>query len=135
MIKIFLIFYLLLTSSLRAIEFEDIVGEWGHLKSEMFLEFSPNIDSDYWDKGIAKGYVEMISDFHVFQGTFALDCNKNKITLHYTYLKSGYSGAESKLDSICEYDIKLGFKSTGLRYMKLTSNCDKRKQIITVYKR
>ena len=103
-------------------EGEEILGTWGNIKSETFIEFESSVDNEYWEKNILNGTFEYYTGGNwTHTGNFSF--KGNKLTLNFTHLKNR---SEEREDEFKEnYSVKMGVTRSGLRYMKLT-NLDNR---------
>jgi len=131
--KYLMILFLISPLSAFGYDGEELLGVWVSLKSEAMMEFEHNIDTDYWDKNIMKGYAKYftLGVSYAYTGTFQL--KNNRLTINYTQAKNTHETI--KMDETKTYIVRLGFLNSGLRYIELTNVKNKAEVIGPLYLR
>jgi len=127
MYKIFFLF-LIISSSAKAYVGEEILGTWGNLKLETFLQFTIDTNPGYFDNNLMTGFITAYDGGNYDnKGTFTF---KGKI-LKITYERSTNKSQEIVYPTPATflYRIKMGLTEGGTRYIMLYSiNSVRKKQ-------
>jgi hypothetical protein len=115
--KYLLLLLLVLSSGLRAYVGEEILGQWGSIKAEAFIEFSSAHDIDYYEKNIFKGFFHYASsgDSYAHDGNF--EFKGNKLKMYHKTLSN--TGERKSSEFEARYEVKMSTLSSGLRYLEL----------------